>query len=312
MGGNNTLYLSSTIVIDPNSYHNFGTVIYTVMNDVMVGNSDWQNEPGTALYGGWNSGGRVWGSSTVGNTTFTVANEAWATQVTGNSHWMFNGAGGNDTISFYTWNGAAVSFNLAQIFSDNLLAGSNTFTVLGTGYNDTFYWNGLTPILLLDGKGGTDTLTLARSTASISLDLSSSQWSNIESFVGSDYNDTFSWNGAGVVTLDGGLGTNTLYANTSAGSASFNFAESTITNISTVGHNGTGNATYIFSTMPSFTIQGSSANDFVLFNTTTGLSININDSKFGSSIDSITGGSGNDTFYLGWRRIPDPERRRRQ
>ena len=316
------------------------------MGTYYIGNTSqiWDSANGT----GWNTSGVVWGNSAA--DTFVFENNAFAQEIAGNNAWKIYGNGGADTVDFGVA-ASGVTFNLAQLQTT-----SGSYTVVGSGFNDTFQWNGVQSLSINGNGGANDTLIANYATAGITLNANSSSYTNIEHFIGSSYNDsftwnggtatvdggvgndtltlgasasldlngtnaqnfekyigsayndTFSWNGSGILNLAGGGGTDTLLANTSAGSATFNFAESTIdtTYIKTVAHNGsTGNATYIFSSLPTLTIQGAvGLNDFVLFNTTTGLSININDSKFGSSIDSITGGSGNDTFT--WDGVGSP------
>lgn len=255
---------------------------------IIIGNSDYLGNAS----GGWNAAGNIWGNTA--NNQFTFATQANITEVTGNSSWKFYGLGGNDTIDFGT-STAGVTFNLGQIISND----NTTYTANGSNFSDTFQWTGaFGNIGSIVGGDGNDTLTATLATGPVSIDVNDTRISGFETFVGGASNDSFYWNGTGTLTAVGGGGNDTFFAN-SAGSSDgiFNFANATLTNIGKIGHNGTANATYIFgSTTFTQTIEGSAANDFVQFNTATGLTINVNDAKYGTSIDKFIGGAGNDTF----------------
>lgn len=110
--------------------------------------------------------------------------------------------------------------------------------------------------------------------------------------------DSFQWAGSSEwIAINGGAGNDTLIASTGAGATTFNFAQTSLSSIESISHTGGNDATYQFSNNTfTSTLVGSAANDFVTFLTSTGLAIDINAAKFGSSIDSITGGTGADTF----------------
>lgn len=250
---------------------------------IIIGNSDYMGNPG----GGWNAAGSVWGNTT--DDTFNFETQAYAS----NTAFTFDGKGGNDTIDFTGY--TAVTFNLARVYNDNLDGTANTVTVWGTSANDTFQWNGQSSVIA-NGAGGNDVLTAAIASAAVTIDANSTQFVSIESFTGSSYNDTFKWNGVGTLAFDGGSGNDTLKAEAST-STIFNFAQTSLTNIETVAHNGAENVTYIFGSTTSLpTIQGSAANDFLSFSAATaGVSVNVNDTKF-TSIDQFIGSAKNDAF----------------
>lgn len=209
----------------------------------------------------WNSSAIGWNGTTqigfgiFGNTmddTFLFANQAWITDVTGNQGWMFNGAGGNDTLSFAS-STAAVNFNFAQIDPNYSSGVANSFAIIGSSLADSFSWN--------------------------NADFTTSPF---------------------IKAVDGGVGSDTLLLN---GTGTFNFAQTTLTNIETIRSNGTGDVTLIFgSTWPTGLTSivgnvGTNAMDIVSFSSATaGVSVNVNNSLF-VNIDQWKGGSLADTFY---------------
>ena len=156
---------------------------------IIIGDSQWQDESGANTAGGWNSAGSVWGNTT--GDSFTFANQAWITEISGNHTWVLNGGGGADTVDFSgatsAWNG---SFSLDQLYQSGSRT-TNTFAILGSAYNDTFLWKGGAgaQISALDGGGGTDTLTDASSTTAFSITLSSVNFQNIEYLQGTSLAD---------------------------------------------------------------------------------------------------------------------------
>ncbi len=203
--------------------------------------------------------------------------------VIGNSDYSENTSGG--------WNAAGNIWGSAA---------NDLFTFEGTYANEVTgnaSWN-------ISGVSGNDTMSFSNVTSGVTFDVSRGNIAGVTSYVGTSLADTFIWNGSSslLTSLDAGTGNDILIANTGATSTSFNFAETTLTSVETISHSGAGNATYIFgSNTFTQTIQGAaSANDFVQFNTATGLAINVNDAKF-VNIDEFIGGTGADTFT--WNNI---------
>lgn len=229
------------------------------MSSVIYGNSSWQNESGANTSGGWNTAGSIWGSS--GNDTFTFENQSWINGGVGlaaNGSIGLLGRGGTDVIDFSS-STAAVTFNFAQLQT------GSTYSVLGsTGFNDTFMWNGTQTLPTVDGQGGTnDALNLSYATAGVSFSMNDAKIINIESFVGSAYNDTFSWNGLTFpASLDGAGGTSdVLTAASSTTALALNVNDSKITNIESFVGSSLSDAFNWSGAGPGFTLNGGAGTD---------------------------------------------------
>jgi Ca2+-binding RTX toxin-like protein len=198
-----------------------------------------------------------------------------------------NGAGGNDTVSFENA-ASAITFNLATTTAQNTGgAGTDTVSnfenVLGSGFNDII--TGTTGNNVLNGGGGTDTLSYKNATSAVTVNLSTATAqntggagtdtiTNFENLIGSQYNDNITGTGTantliggrGSDTLNGGAGDDILYAasipitlftaNFNTGADSFAYADNSFggtggayvngTRITTDGVNGNGALEIIF------------------------------------------------------------------
>lgn len=177
---------------------------------IIIGNSDYLNTEANG--GGWNYSG-AWGNS--GADTFTFADQNFATSIA-NGAFMFNGAGGADSLSFAGW--TAATFNLGQMDYTN--GGSTqTWSILGTSLSDTFQWGGDTGFLptsgqamSLNGGSGTDTLQLLAGT---NYHLANTNMTNIEWIVGTTGSENVFWTGVTDYTFDLAAGLDTLDISTS-------------------------------------------------------------------------------------------------
>lgn len=153
---------------------------------------------------------------------------------------MLDGLGGNDTLSFKSSPAAAVTASLNTGTATGL--GNDTFSnfenLQGTNFADTLTGDATNNIIegcngndTIDGLGGDDTASYANATSAVAVSLTTNtssggagvdSLSNIESLLGSGFDDTLSGDGnantltggEGSDTLDGGAGADRLVGST--------------------------------------------------------------------------------------------------
>ena len=113
------------------------------MSSIIIGNSSWLNEDGTNASGGWNTGGKIWGSAS--DDSFTFANQAWMTNVFGGHGWTMDGGGGTDTLDV---SGATTIVGVVLAASNFL----NLEVLLGSSLADKLGGSSLEDTIL-GGKG---------------------------------------------------------------------------------------------------------------------------------------------------------------
>ncbi|AWM90957.1 calcium-binding protein [Pseudomonas sp. 31-12] len=210
---------------------------------------------------------------------------------------QFIGGAGLDTVG-YTDSTAGVTVNLKTGVNTGIAAG-DTYTdieaIKGSNYNDTFVGDGLG--MDFDGGVGTDTVDYSTSAAGVNVevrfgtgmagtggDAAGSTLTNIETVIGSAFNDTFAVgpdHTAPTIRLEGGAGDDIYYINNGATASIVELAgggndEVRVSVINPIG-------TVLAANIERLTYAGSKA--------FTG---------YGNASDNIiTGGSGNDTLYGG-------------
>ena len=154
---------------------------------------------------------------------------------------VLDGGGGNNTVSYASAPaGVAVSLALQNQLQDTLAAGHDVLTnfqnIIGSAFNDTL--EGDANDNVLDGGGGTNTLSYAHASSGVVVSLAlqgevqdtvgagRDTLSNFQNILGSAFGDTLTGDannnvidgGGGNDVLDGGGGVNTVsYASASAG-----------------------------------------------------------------------------------------------
>ena len=315
----------SSGVANGDSFSSIEIIIGTKNNDNITGNVE-----ANTLYGGDGNdtlrGGGGSDSLDGGDGDDVFKNSGSGTH-------YYAGGNGNNTVSFEDVKSSGVAIDLMNQTSDNGEGGTEILTqinnligsagndylagndddnfIQGASGNDTLYGaagadrleGGNGDDALLGGAGsdtliggeGLDTVSYAKSTQSITLNLSSNTQSNdfnpslnndayrdtfesVEKFIGSDFNDTFVIGGDKTdYVYDGGAGTDTL-----------NFSQSTA-GVNVDLYNTATRATGGFA-------QGASFANFEYI-----VGSNYNDTLSGDAIgtnNSIVGGSGNDTIFV--------------
>ena len=126
------------------------------MSSIVIGNAAWQNEDGTNTSGGWNSAGRIWGSSS--DDVFTFANQACITSVLGSQGWSLDGAGGTDTLDISaSTSSASIVMAAANYLNIEVLEGTTLADKLGgSSLADTIFGGAGADSIW--GAGGSDLL----------------------------------------------------------------------------------------------------------------------------------------------------------
>ena len=165
------------------------------------------------------------GRGNVGDNTITggAGNDVF---IGGAGADRFIGGAGMDTVSYEDENtGVGVTLNLKTGVHTGLALGDSfdsIESIRGSTYNDTFFASGAADIL--DGAGGFDKLDYSGSTQAVNItaasgtgtgfggDAQGDQFSNMESFVGSAYDDQFTVS-AGTMSVTGGAGNDVYVIN---------------------------------------------------------------------------------------------------
>ena len=147
------------------------------MSSIIIGNSSWQNEDGTNTAGGWNSGGKIWGSSA--DDSFTFANMAWMTNVFGSQGWSIDGCGGVDALdvsgattivsvvlaasnflNLEVLQGSSMADKLGgSSLDDSIFGGKGTDSLWGAAGDDLFFGGDDADTYWFCAGDGSDTIT---------------------------------------------------------------------------------------------------------------------------------------------------------
>ena len=147
------------------------------MSSIIIGNSSWQNEDGTNTAGGWNSGGKIWGSSA--DDSFTFANMAWMTNVFGGQGWSIDGCGGVDALdvsdattivsvvlaasnflNLEVLQGSSLADKLGgSSLDDSIFGGKGTDSLWGAAGDDLFFGGDDADTYWFCAGDGSDTIT---------------------------------------------------------------------------------------------------------------------------------------------------------
>lgn len=240
--------------------------------------------------GGWNfsvaaGATAVWGTS--GNDKFYFANSTVAAGGGSNQAFVWNGAGGTDSIYFGTYMDGSLATSAFTFNINQLDTAATKYSLTGTTLSDKFQWTGAataTSTYTLNGGVGTDSLVLVGATDT-TYTLANLTMSGMEFITGSAANDNVVWKSTGGYSFDLGNGTDTLNLTGSTTVADIRLENSTQFK----------NIEVLYGTSLNDVLGGSSAANETLYG---GIGA---DSLWGNGgNDVLQGGAGSDVFFFGY------------